>query len=329
MNSANDHPIIVLGAGMSGLAAASLLSQSGFSPLVLDKARGVGGRMSRRRTEWGPIDHGASFFQARHPLFQKQVDAWLQQGLVFSWSRGFSDESGHRRESGVPCYACGEGMNAVLKDLARGLDIHTRQKVQRVCVVQDQWQLETEGGETYRTDALLMTAPVPQSLELLNQGKVSLDDAHRSALASIDYEPCLALMVVTSQKSPLPENGGLWLSGEPLSWIADQSRKTGSENAISRLVLHAGPDFSRAHWDEDPEKVTEEILKAADPWLAGERLSVQYHRWRYKTPLKVFPEPCLKAHAKPALFLAGDGFQRSGVEGAYLSGHAAAQALLS
>ena len=45
--------------------------------------------MSRRRTEWGPIDHGASFFQARHPLFQKQVDAWLQQGLVFSWSRGF------------------------------------------------------------------------------------------------------------------------------------------------------------------------------------------------------------------------------------------------
>ena len=55
-------------------------------------------------------------------------------------------------------------MNAILKDLARGLDIHTRQKVQRVCVVQDQWQLETEGGETYRTDALLMTAPVPQSL---------------------------------------------------------------------------------------------------------------------------------------------------------------------
>ena len=39
--------------------------------------------------------------------------------------------------------------------------------------------------------------------------------------------------------------------------------------------------------------------------------------------------PCLKAHAKPALFLAGDGFQRSGVEGAYLSGRAAAQALLS
>ena len=44
--------VIVVGAGLGGLTAAQRLSQAGYQVLVLDKSRGVGGRMATRRVTW-------------------------------------------------------------------------------------------------------------------------------------------------------------------------------------------------------------------------------------------------------------------------------------
>jgi monoamine oxidase len=38
--------ILIVGAGMTGLLAATDLNASGFHPLVVDKGRGVGGRLA-------------------------------------------------------------------------------------------------------------------------------------------------------------------------------------------------------------------------------------------------------------------------------------------
>ncbi|MBN1666669.1 MAG: NAD(P)-binding protein, partial [Anaerolineales bacterium] len=53
---------LILGAGMSGLMAANRLQQAGVETLLLEKARGVGGRMATRRFGGGVFDHGAQFF---------------------------------------------------------------------------------------------------------------------------------------------------------------------------------------------------------------------------------------------------------------------------
>ena len=45
-----DAPIAVVGAGMAGLAAARALHDGGHRVVVFEKSRGVGGRMSTRRT---------------------------------------------------------------------------------------------------------------------------------------------------------------------------------------------------------------------------------------------------------------------------------------
>ena len=52
----------VLGAGMAGLSAAHALREQGHDVVVIDKARGPGGRMRTRRNEDLRFDHGAQSF---------------------------------------------------------------------------------------------------------------------------------------------------------------------------------------------------------------------------------------------------------------------------
>lgn len=53
------------GAGMAGLTAAAELQRAGCRGLVLDKGRGVGGRLASRRIGGASFDHGAQFITAR------------------------------------------------------------------------------------------------------------------------------------------------------------------------------------------------------------------------------------------------------------------------
>ena len=87
--------VLVIGAGISGLLCASELQRAGVSVRVLDKGRGVGGRMATRRMGGGRFDHGAQFFTVREPSFQSYVDEWLQAGVIQEWFRHAPSDSKH------------------------------------------------------------------------------------------------------------------------------------------------------------------------------------------------------------------------------------------
>ena len=56
----DDADIIVIGAGLSGLYSAMLLSQLGLNVRVLEAGSEVGGRVKTLNTRNGPLDVGAS-----------------------------------------------------------------------------------------------------------------------------------------------------------------------------------------------------------------------------------------------------------------------------
>ena len=49
---------------------------------VIEKGRGVGGRMATRRMEGARIDHGAQFFTTRDQRLKELNKAWLQEDQV-------------------------------------------------------------------------------------------------------------------------------------------------------------------------------------------------------------------------------------------------------
>ena len=184
--------------------------------------------------------------------------------------------------------------------------------------------LHLDDGNTLYADAVLLTAPVRQSLELLAAGDVELDSDDHDALGAIRYDRCIAVLAPLRGASGFPEPGAVDPNVGPIDWMADNHIK--GVSSASAVTIHADVEFSTAHWETTDDVVITELLRAAD--LDGEPIepAVQVQRWRYARPALLHPQRCLVAAGVPTLICAGDAFGGAKVEGAALSGIAAGEA---
>ena len=93
MQHYNQSDVLIIGAGISGLMAATKLEESGCSVTVLDKGRNYGGRMATRTFDEGIFDHGAQFFTVRQPIFKTYVDQWSAADIIRIWFESASNQS--------------------------------------------------------------------------------------------------------------------------------------------------------------------------------------------------------------------------------------------
>ncbi len=319
---ADAQRIAVIGAGLAGLTAARELVKHGHRVVVLEKARGPGGRMSTRREGTFRFDHGAQYFTARDPRFISQVEAWRDAGLVQRWDAGIavieSDtirpaSAGTRRYVGVP------GMNAVCGHLAGALaDCRFGWQVIRTQSLGDGWMLESSDGERLEADCLLLTVPPEQCRALIDYAPV-----HR-ALEPIDMRPCWAVMAVFDR--PLLQAwDAAFVNTGALSWIASQASKPGRPS-VQAWVLHASAAWSRAHLEDDPESVAGALVAELARLQGATAVRAEYasaHRWRYALAGAPLDKGALWFGAR-GLAIAGDWCAGSRIEGAFLSGLEAA-----
>ncbi|KAA3659262.1 MAG: FAD-binding protein [Chloroflexi bacterium] len=335
--STYEADVLIVGAGIAGLMAANALVKDGLSVIVVDKGRGVGGRMATRRIGTGRADHGAQFFTVRHDAFNQFVQEWLEQGLIRQWSTGWSRGSAFPpSQDGYPRYVGANGMTTVPKFLAEGLDVRKGVKVVKVTpalsevegAVSHHYLTTDDNGHQYQSKALLMTAPAPQSLAILKAGNVPLNTLDQIALKHIAYDPCIAAMYWLEGSINLPKPGAIQRPDQTFPWIADNQRKGISPEAVL-ITVHANPEISWELWDADNFIKIAVLQAGLQPFITPETIikEAQAHRWRYAIPTKLHPNRTLVAKGLPPLAFAGDAFQEPRVEGAALSGLAAANAL--
>ena len=84
MDVGADSDVLVIGAGLAGVAAAVAAQDAGLDVRVIDRGRRPGGRMaSRRLRETGTdfdgrvADHGASYFTVRDADFTEAVNSLI------------------------------------------------------------------------------------------------------------------------------------------------------------------------------------------------------------------------------------------------------------
>ena len=302
--------VVVIGAGMAGIASARRLADAGRDVLVLDKGRGLGGRMASRRTEVGPLDHGAPWLEARGPGFAAAVEAMTAAGDAAPW-RG---PEGQTLQVGLP------GMSGALRGMAGGLDRRQSCEVREARRHGEGWRLLVEapkGRGEIAARTLVSTVPAPQALALLG-GEPGLADA----LAMVRMSPGWTLLATSDPP----------LSFEPrrsegdVAWLSDEGRKPG--RGPGGLVLQASPGWTAPRLELERGEALAELMELLRQALGRKVVTscATAHRWRHAQAEVPFGRPFLAA---PGLRVGGDWCLGPRVEDAWRSGVAMADDLLA
>lgn len=316
----------VIGAGLSGLTCAKMLAQSGANVTVLDKSRGLGGRLATRRSDAGAFDHGAQYFTARSPEFQDLVARLQQSGHVATWSPRLSDASDEAWYVGVP------GMSAVAKAVGDGLTVLSGVRVTELIRQENAWRLMGEDGPVHGIfDGVVVSAPPAQASVLIQNHAPTWC----GQLAKIDMQPCWTLMLSTGTLD-LPVDAQA-REGGPIGWWARDDSKPGRSvsQGQTRWVIQASPAWSQAHVNDSAQDVGQVLMACFSSEVAcmaslPDARVVAVHRWLYARRSSDQPAGAQSLwDAQLGLGVCGDGLTRSRVEHAFLSGQALARQILA
>ena len=119
--------VVVIGAGVAGLACARALQDAGVPVRVLERAAAPGGRLGGDVLDGRPVDLGAAYFTVADPGFAAVVSRWQDEGLAHPWTGPSFEVYGARppsADAGAPeRWAASGGLASLAVDLADGLDV--------------------------------------------------------------------------------------------------------------------------------------------------------------------------------------------------------------
>lgn len=312
---------IIIGAGMTGLTAAHELTSHGWEVTILDKGRGVGGRMATRRIAGTRADHGAQYFSVRTPEFRQLTQKLAAEGVVKAWDLSAADIE-------HPRYFGEKGMSTIPKYLAQNLNVALQERATLIESTGSGCRVTTEAGHTFRAGAIILTIPAPQALTLLGDSAITLSEFERIALENITYQPCLAVIALLNRPSQVPSPGMQILEKGGVEKVID-NRQKGIAPEQPTVTIHATPAFSTEHLESDLRAAGQKLLDELTEWIPAESVTeYQVHRWRYSLAEVRHPEGYLTVPMPFPLLLGGDGFGMGNVEGAFQSGLQMARALV-
>jgi hypothetical protein len=343
--------IAIVGAGIAGLTCAQQLQQAGYRVVLLEKSRGVGGRLATRRLSNDRADHGTCYLSPKGDLFQDLIDSLVAQGIVQVWTDTVHilDATGTLQTlpDRVPRYVAPDGMSAIAKHLAAGLDIQLNQRVIRLEQTLEQtWQLTTEHPSsdanfshsisTFEARAVLIAIPAPQAVALLQPLAESISSQFIQQIQSIEFDPCIAVMAgypedaLKEWQTNYVDVKAIAVQHPDLGWIGlDSSKRRTSAQPV--FVIQSTAAFANQCLEAvDLSAAGQKLLQSAAelllPWLATPDW-MQVHRWRYSFATTPLSDRALSANTTAPLICAGDWCGGMRVESALLSGLAAAELL--
>ncbi|MDB4637879.1 MAG: FAD-dependent oxidoreductase [Planctomycetaceae bacterium] len=314
--------VAVIGAGLSGLTCAQRLQDHGFDVTIFEKSRGKGGRMSTRRSDEGLyFDHGAQYFTVRDPIFQNHVEEWRLDGIVDVWDAEIgtlSNGTYEPKEEETLRYVGIPGMNNIGRHLAAELDVHLETLIAPPIRSGERWLIADEHEFVLdEFEYVITSAPAAQSAKLLQ----AAPELQRIA-ENVSMTGCWAVMVSFPQPLELSFDAA-FVNDSPLSWISRNNSKPGRDEKPETWVLHASPEWSEEHLEDDKDELLPTLLNTFWQATGLEARQPQFqvaHRWRYALPSEPLTDRCL---FDPELRIGACGDWCGGprVEGAFLSGY--------
>lgn len=332
--------VVVVGAGVAGLACARELTRRGVPALVLDRARGVGGRCATRRIGGLPVDHGLPFLHASSREFGFALNELDPEGKLPGWPLRVREprlacqpdayRPGHRR------MARREGVSVFPKLLARGVDVRLGQEVVALEDGGEKAIVRLRDGTRIAAPFVVAACALDESLPLVGPAVAAWPGAARWLAAMSALRSIATLTVIAGYDAGHADPGfDLWYPIETTmlhAVIHDSSKRPSPGERV--FVLQARPRFSAERMESpEVEWVADLLWEAAEllgPW-ASKPTWTQAHRWRCaRMPAgqSLGENPCFESARGACVAVCGDAFgSDTGLEGAYFSGVALGEQL--
>ena len=348
--------IAVVGAGISGLAAAEVLAKAGARVHVIDMGENPGGRMAVRDLSGEPwdghvVDIGPAYFTAADEQFVAQVAQWQAGGMVREWFSVATvvEEVGRRRAPGPMRYAATAGLRslprAMLAELTALPNVTAALATRVASLAVDNTHLhidiadvppgvasnsaagalEAAVGGAVAYDAVVLACPDPQALRLLHDEVFA---QVRSLLGDAVWEPAISCTMVLEAANWPREDFWFVNDSAVIVNIADDGARRGDGAAV--LVAHSTPAHARAHFDA-PDAAAPAMISEVARVLGVEvqPMHVISKRWGLARPAAEREALCAWDE-QTRIAVCGDGWAgRPRIEGAWLSGRAAARHILA
>lgn len=320
MSSPEVYDFIIIGAGISGLALAKKLTAQNHKVLVLEKSRSVGGRLATRRDADASYDHGAQFYKIQKNDVSEHDQLWNKAGVSEVW---FS-------ESDTLFKSSPKGMTALAKTLAQNLEIAFNEKLTHFVLpsaqANSEIHLTCESGQSYLAKKIILSAPLPQSLDLLKASKMG----YPAELNEIQYAKALVGLFEIDAADSF-DLKYIQNVNESIFSISNQMSKNVSSKLAVTVTMQ--PAWSDKYFEEAEEKtlkiLEEQFLHFVHQQYAKIQVTKgQLKKWRFSHPIKTLSEAYLQLPEAPDVYLIGDAFGGGSIRGALRSAESLSKSLL-
>jgi renalase len=296
--------VVIVGAGIAGLAAAQTLQAAGKSCVVLEKSRAPFGRIATRTFGERSFNYGALDVELTTDGFADELEAFGVDVVALT----------------AALQVGGSGLRSVLAPLAAGLDLrvnHQVRLVQRSAGVAFGFDVVTTCGICLHAAHVVLALPAPQVGALIAS---CADFAElRAQCAQLEYAPSCVVTVLAPHDLAVRASAG-WQERKPaaLALTSDGARRW-----VLRQWECVGDDALRL-------RPGNELAVLADLGFTGADIDglqeIHVKHWRYaRRDGKNSSNSAF--FAEHGVYVVGD-FQRGSVASAYQSGQLAARNLL-
>ena len=333
--------VVVIGAGVAGVTCAQQLRLAGHSVALVEKSRGVGGRLAKRRLTDASAglthaDHGVCYLKPKDATFAKLIQRLCDGSEMAVWTEQIHELGASGEvvppQSRSARYASPQGINVLAKALSKDLVIHYQQRAVGLRSQAEGWEIETVQGLSLRAKAVVIAVPTPQAIALV-EPLADLDSETLAQLKRVHYSKSIAAIAVygpdhQATAAQLPWQGINCYDHDNLAWVGlESSKQLNPQQPV--VVVHSNMAFGEAQFEaEDRQAVGQSLLEMAaeatgEAWLAQPEI-LQVHRWGYAFPQTPLSVPYVQAKTSLPLWFAGDWCGGDRVESAFLSGLALA-----
>ncbi len=267
------YDYLIVGAGLSGSLLSYYLNEKNISHVIIDKGRGVGGRMTSKRFGEVFLNHGTQVI-ATHP-YEKQV--WFQNWIKQKWIR--------KRKSN---WSIEVKSSELIKSLLKLDEVILNEEIVFIQPDNELLKLTSSRHQTFLTKKLVLTAPIPQSLQLAD---LFIPDFFKDQIKTIPYQKKIILFV---------ENFKL------LRFSASDLFSIESKNPYHMISL--SDEISDELFDKENSEIIHFVFSQITSYFEDLQVNDLYvKKWKYAQPLISLTEEYFQSELKN-LFIIGDAF---------------------